>query len=699
MKRIYTLILCVISLNGFSQSRTLLYTANGWQQIHQPAGQTPDNRPPTSIDDVVISQSLSGLSYVVIESTPGQPIKIGGDESSFCRSMHISNTTVRFYDSTGIDIEGAVVNVYTSNGGHVLVDSGAVIDMGRFFLYGGNPAVKDLVVEDSKLGYTTAHNIDWVDLYMEDSGWASISRSSFDGIYLETKKQGSTGGLYANNSTFSTSSFILGDNTIDTFLNSSIALKGSNVDLDFLIGKNAHFVSKNDTIQLNNGTLNFISSGSVFNGNITSWYMNFQQEDPSNPLPNIINGDILLVEEPGAGISGDVKISGNLTDHMPSFAFTDYGSGVFLDSQYVFSIGGIKNFGKDVWIKNCMSNFCHYKLEFFGDKNSYIDWNLGFPIDTLVINKTNCAKVSSKNALYVAGETRIESGELSLDPIDSLPYEFVSAGNVKIFPGGGIFLKKDATGKVANIAIAGTLVDQNTHPGDSSCSGLSNPYNGKIDFYKLTSNTGKMDSTSTGNTDTTTTGNTDTTTTGNTDTLQIVHTDSLSHFSANYSDRSVTLLWTMQKQSKTKLFSIEKSFNQSAFSSVKDVMATPNLPTENDYQYVDNSSLQKVNYYRLRMVDVNNNFYYSDTISVAGPDKRVILVYPNPAKGQLFLRLPENATDADVRIIDFKGAVVKTIKVTGTGDIPINTSQLQRGNYSIVIHAGQMEKTVPFIKE
>jgi hypothetical protein len=579
--------------------------------------------------------------------------------------------------------------------------------MGRFFLYGGNPAVKDLVVEDSKLGYTTAHNIDWVDLYMEDSGWASISRSSFDGIYLETKKQGSTGGLYANNSTFSTSSFILGDNTIDTFLNSSIALKGSDINLDFFIGKNAHFVSKNDTIQLNNGTLNFISSGSVFNGNITSWYMNFQQEDPSNPLPNIINGDLLLTDEPGAGISGDVKISGNLADHMPSFAFTDYGSAVFLDSQYVFSIGGIKNFGKDVWIKNCMSNFCHYKLEFFGDKNSYIDWNLGFPIDTLVINKTNCAKVSSKNALYVAGETRIQSGDLSLDPIDSLPYEFVSAGNVKIFPGGGIFLKKDATGKVANIAIAGTLVDQNTHSGDSSCSGLSNPYNGKIDFYKLTSNTGKMDSTSTGNTDTTTTGNTDTTTTGNTDTtttgntdtLQIVHTDSLSHFSANYSDRSVTLLWTMQKQSKTKLFSIEKSFNQSAFLSVKDVMVTPNLPTENDYQYVDNSSLQKVNYYRLRIVDVNNNFYYSDTISVAGPDERVILVYPNPAKDQLFLRLPENATDAEVRIIDFKGAVVKTIKVTGTGDIPINTSQLQRGNYSMVIHAGQMEKTVPFIKE
>jgi hypothetical protein len=694
MKRIYTLILCVISLNGFSQSRTLLYTANGWQQIHQSAGQTPDNRPPTSIDDVVISQSLSGLSFVTIESPGGEPIKIGGDETSFCHSMHISNTTVRFHDPADLTGDyGASLNVYTSNGGHVLIDSGAVLDEGIFYLFGGNPHIKDLIVEDSKFGSSMRHNADYVDLFFEDSGWASFKRSSFRAFFLTTKLQGTTGGLYADSSTFSVSTFTLGDNTIDTFINSSINLDYSNHGLNFTIGRNARFVSKNDTIILNNGTagLNFISSGSVFNGNIITWYANFQQEDPAHPLPNIINGDIQLAEEPGAGISGDVKISGNLTNYMPSFGFSDYSSGLFLDSQYVFKIGGIRNFGNDVWIKNCMFNFCHYKLEFFGDKNSYIDWNLGFPIDTLVINKTNCAKVTSKNALYVAGETRILGGELSLDPIDSLPYEFVSAGNVKIFPGGGIFLKKNATGKVANIAIAGTLVDQNTHPGDSGCAGLSNPYNGKIDFYTLTSNTGKMDSTSTGNTDTTST--------GNTDTIQIMHTDSLSHFSANYSDRSVTLLWTMQKQSKTTLFSIEKSFNQSAFLAVKDVMSTPNLPTENDYQYVDNASLQKVNYYRLRIVDVNNNFYYSDTISVAGPDERIILVYPNPAKDQLFLRLPENATDAEVRIIDFKGAVVKRIQVTGTGDIPINTSQLQIGNYSIVIHTGQIKKTIRFIKE
>lgn len=680
-----------MSLNGLSQSRTLLYTANGWRQINVPSGQTPDNRPPTSIDDVVISHALSGLAQVDIAIIPHQSLKIGGDQTSFCRSMHISHTIVDFYDSTLID-SGPAINVYTSNGGYVLIDSGSVIEMGIFFLYGGNPAIKDLRVEDSKFGDMMRHNANWVDLVLQDSGWASFKRSSFRAFHLETKQHGSTGGLYAENSTFSVSSFVLGDNTIDTILNSSIDLDASNYDLNFLIGRNAHFVSENDSIKLNNGTglLHFTSSGSVFNGSITSWYINFQQEDPANPLPNIINGDIIIREEQGAGISGDVKISGNLTNYMPSFALSDYSSRLFLDSQYVFKIGGIKNFGNDVKIKNCMNNFCHYKITFFGDKNSNIDWNLGFPADTLVINKTNCAKVTSKNALYVAGETRIESGQLFLDPIDTLRYKFVCAGNVKILQGGGIFLRRDVKGKVANMAIAGSLVDQNTHA-DSTCAGLSNPYNGKIYFYKNTTNTGNMNSTSTGNTDTTST--------GKTDTVQIGRSDSLTHFSGSYSDKSVILLWTMKKQSKTKYFTIEKCFDQSIFSPVTKVIASPNSPTQNDYRYVDNSSLKKINYYRLKIVDVNDHDYYSDTISVGGPDEKTILLYPNPVKDQLFLRFDDISAGAEVSIVDFKGSIVKKIKVTGPGDIPINTSRLQSGNYSILIQAGHVKKTIVFLKE
>jgi hypothetical protein len=155
----------------------------------------------------------------------------------------------------------------------------------------------------------------------------------------------------------------------------------------------------------------------------------------------------------------------------------------------------------------------------------------------------------------------------------------------------------------------------------------------------------------------------------------------------------------MEKQSKTKYFTIEKSFDQSMFSPVTNVITSPDSPIQNDYQYVDNTSLKNVNYYRLKIADINDHYYYSDTISVEGPDEKIILLYPNPVKDQLFLRLAETSGDAEVSIIDFKGAIIKKIKVTATGDITINTSQLQRGTYSIFIHTGQIEKTIRFIKE
>lgn len=69
-----------------------------------------------------------------------------------------------------------------------------------------------------------------------------------------------------------------------------------------------------------------------------------------------------------------------------------------------------------------------------------------------------------------------------LNPNHHHPYKFVCAGNVDIAQGGGLFLRRDAAGVVANIAVGGTLVDHNAST-DSTCAGLSNPYDGIITFY------------------------------------------------------------------------------------------------------------------------------------------------------------------------------------------------------------------------
>ncbi len=668
MRSILLTIICLnVGLSLHAQGITLLYKNDtgwdnplSWIQMNTPSGQTPIQRVPTYLDDVVFSQALSGIEYVSMDI--GGAFVIGGGSESICRSMHISNTTISF---DGYLDAGAPVDVYTSNGGYVLLDSGAVLHHGQFSLHGGNPAIKDLQVIDSKFGDYTQHNADWAGLHLEDSGWARFIGSTFDGFNLSTDpNEGSKGGLYAQNSSFNLSSFVLTGNTIDTFLNSSIEPNGNNVGVNFLIGRNASFVSQNASIfSVLTGAVNFTTSGAVFNGNITGWYINFLQEDPANPLPNIINGDVILNESQGSGISGEVKISGNLVNHLPSFGFDIDTASVIVNGVNVFEIGGITNFGNKAYVSNCAQDFCHYKMEFFGNSNSNIDWGIGFPVDTLIINKSSCAKVTCTNSLYVAGATRIENGQLILEPNDTIAYKFVCAGNVDIAQGGGLLLQKDAAGVAANMAIGGTLTDHNP-VADPACAGLSNPYGGTVTFYSPA--------------------------------LPLTLLD----FYGRYSNKAIALGWSTEREIDTKYFSLEKSFDAVSFVPLANIAASVNTQGKKTYGYTDNTPLKGVNYYRLKMVDADGRFTYSKIIAIATPITNAMMVFPNPVKDKLFIRLSGVGGAAEIVITDARGTVTRRLQLRAvTAGTSVDVATLAAGVYSISFQSAKFKSTQQFIKQ
>ena len=548
------------------------------------------------------------------------------------------------------------------------MDSGTILHAGQFRLHGGNPDVAGLDVRDSKFRQETQHNRVNAELYLEDNGKAHFKRSSFAGFYFGSIKNSegiyaNGGGIYADSSTFNAGSFIMGDNSVDTFTNSSIIPNGINDGgVQFLIGRNSSFVSENDTIFVYYGTLIFTTSGSVFNGNITGWYFNFAQEDTTHPLPNIINGDVVITEDPAAGISGDLKISGNITGYMPAAGFpvTPH---VIVNGTNAFDIAGIRNFGDGVVIKNCVQDFCHYKLEFFGNKNSNIFWNVGFPVDTLIINKIGCAKVTCTNSLYVAGATRIESGQLALEPNENIHYKFVCAGNVDIFQGGGLFLRRNSNGIVANMAVAGTITDYNSTQ-DSICEGLSNPYNGLITHYSAT--------------------------------LPVTLVD----FSGKYRDKSITLNWSTENELNTKYFTVEKRYDQVTFIPLSNVIASGNMQSLKNYSYNDKGFLKAVNYYRLKSVDADGRYSYSKIIAVAAPNDNAIILYPNPVRDKLILKLHDAYSQMIIRIADLAGRVKRQMTFNqGVTDIYINTADLPAGTYSLIIHSANLQRTISFIKE
>ena len=637
---------------------TLLYKSDmgwndplSWLQINTPVGQTPIQRVPTEEDDVVFSFSMSGISSVRFKTDDVYPdFNIGGSNDNGptrCKSMHVSNTTISF-DNDWI-IDGAPnVNVYTSNGGFVIIDSGSNMLHGRLELHGGNPAITDLQILHSTYGVLFSH-ADWTSIEWDGNARLRLVGSTLGGFRFVGY---SAGNIFIDSCTIETNSFMLGDNSTATLLNSTVTNNGTNVYLKFLIGRNSNFISANVKV-LSYSILEFTTSGSELNGDIGTLEgggggFDIVQEDPANLLPNIINGNITAPGIETLTVEGDLKISGNLSGF--AYDIINIPIPILVNGQQVFTAAGFGGRG-------------HYKLEFYGSTNSNISWNGGFPIDTLIINKTGCAKVTFDSSLYVAGATRIQKGQLALNPNAGYPYKFVCAGDLDIAVGGGLLLRKDAAGITANMAIGGTLTDHNP-VADSTCEGLSNPYNGTITFY--------------------------------TPLLPVT----LLEFNGKYQRQTVTLNWSTERETNTKYFTIEKSFDQSPFIPLVNVTASGNTQSRKNYQYTDDNPLKAINYYRLKMVDADGRFTYSKVIAIAVPMGNVITVFPNPVKDKLSIRLTGISEQTEIIIADTKGTVVKKFELkAGITDASVNTVGLPAGVYSISFQSGKSKTTQQLIKE
>ena len=488
----------LILSHTFGQGVTLLWRGsdgqwnnpNNWIQINTPVGQTPIQRVPTEIDHVRISSSMSGISTVNIVFPGSDSLVIGENRTTGnrCRSMHVSNTQL-YLNNESFDYNLKLV-VHTGNGGKLVIDSSSKVPRGHFVLNGGNPAVKDLEILNSQFGTLFSHE-NWSNIFIRPNGKARLLNSAIEGYYIGSVANG--GELITENCSFLINSYILGENSVGSLINSTIANDINNGTMNFHIGKNSVFNSANVNIT-SFITLNFYTSGATLRGNVTlllesngggpgsgGGLFKFGQADPSNPLPNIIDGNLTFTQG-SVAIRGDVKISGDLINYGVEPLFYPDTAHVFVNGQDVFKIGGINNFLNNVTINNCVDDICHFKFEFFGNTNSRVKWDVGFPLDTMIVNKTGCGKVTIDNSLYIAGQLMVQAGQLVLNPNDGIAFKMVTAGNVIVSPGAGIFLRRNAAGVPANIAIGGTLIDNNT-TGDSTCSGISNPYNGTILSY------------------------------------------------------------------------------------------------------------------------------------------------------------------------------------------------------------------------
>lgn len=155
--------------------------------------------------------------------------------------------------------------------------------------------------------------------------------------------------------------------------------------------------------------------------------------------------------------------------------------------------------------------------------------------------------------------------------------------------------------------------------------------------------------------------------------------------------------WQTATEAKGDIFELEKSSNGTNFSFVTAIGAKG---TASSYSYTDAQPYNGVNYYRLKFKNVSGSVTYSPivTATVNALVSNGIQVYPNPVVNQLTITT-NNWQNTTVSIVDVKGAIVKTVRLTAQ-QTAIDVTALPSGMYSVRSYNGNdLLKTINITKQ
>jgi hypothetical protein len=178
---------------------------------------------------------------------------------------------------------------------------------------------------------------------------------------------------------------------------------------------------------------------------------------------------------------------------------------------------------------------------------------------------------------------------------------------------------------------------------------------------------------------------------------QIILPLDLLSFTAYVNKSKVDLNWTTAAEKNVSHFAIEKSDDGKNFSETATVFAFGNTSADDkrNYTYSDNVSktTTSILYYRLRCVDVDGKFTYSQirVIRIGENAEAKVMAYPNPFVNELRLTLPQSMQGKQFKIELFNagGQAVKTKSVAAASQTEtITTNNLERGFYVVRVTSG-----------
>jgi hypothetical protein len=163
-------------------------------------------------------------------------------------------------------------------------------------------------------------------------------------------------------------------------------------------------------------------------------------------------------------------------------------------------------------------------------------------------------------------------------------------------------------------------------------------------------------------------------------------------FTVTKSGNDARLNWATATEVNNNYFDVQHSTDGENFSYIGRVNSlVGNSTTVQNYTLLHNNPPKGVNYYRLKQVDFDGSFEYSDIRSIVFGTAGNLVIYPNPTNSTLNVKVPigiEN--NAVIEIVNSLGQVVRTLVTSDMSNavLSFNVSDLALGYYFIQIKSG-----------
>ena len=157
-------------------------------------------------------------------------------------------------------------------------------------------------------------------------------------------------------------------------------------------------------------------------------------------------------------------------------------------------------------------------------------------------------------------------------------------------------------------------------------------------------------------------------------------------FTVSKLSKANKLDWTSTKEINNSYFDIEHSLNGIDFSTIRNVVGKGTSSVNQAYQFIDPNPINGINYYRLKQVDKDSRFQFSNVLSINNTfSNQTVSIYPNPTTSNLTIEVTGNSEDLfRINIVNSRGEVSKSYNLKGVKET-YNVDDLAAGVYLIEI--------------